>query len=296
MIDRASIFADKDVVQWIKANTVPVAIDQAYERRQQDTEGEFYRKIIKPSPRGNPKGTTQGFFLASASGEFLGYNNNRTPDKLLAMLKAAVKRQPQGAVAPIKVKKVDARYSPKPPEGGLVIRVRSKVLSGYAPTTDKWKKMVRQAVSRDNLWLSKAEHQALLNGEVLGSLAQRMARFHLVDSTRGEPSMWKKAEVKSIKLELVEGKFIGGAELVSSDAKRSYHCQIRGSLVIKSGKIAAMQMVALGAFSGEGPYTKGAPKGKFPLVVTFTLADGSDMADSIPPQGSRGLVKGYISE
>lgn len=47
---------------------------------------------------------------------------------------------------------------------------------------------------------------------------------------------------------------------------------------------------ALGDFLGEGPYTSGAPEGKFPLAISFTLADGSDLADRIPPQESRGWV------
>jgi hypothetical protein len=30
------------------------------------------------------------------------------------------------------------------------------------------------------------------------------------------------------------------------------------------------------------------------LAIAFTLADGSDVADGVPPQGSRGWVQGYI--
>ena len=52
--------------------------------------------------------------------------------------------------------------------------------------------------------------------------------------------------------------------------------------------------MAHGQFHGEGTYTRNAPKGKFPLAIAFTLADGKDAADTIPPQGSRGWVPGYI--
>ena len=31
------------------------------------------------------------------------------------------------------------RYSPEPPEGGLVLRVHAKVLDGYEPTTNRWR-------------------------------------------------------------------------------------------------------------------------------------------------------------
>jgi len=47
-------------------------------------------------------------------------------------------------------------------------------------------------------------------------------------------------------------------------------------------------------FWGEGRYTRRAPEGRFPFAVSFTLADGSDIADAIPPQGSRGWVGGYL--
>jgi hypothetical protein len=53
-------------------------------------------------------------------------------------------------------------------------------------------------------------------------------------------------------------------------------------------------MVALGDFWGEGRYTRRAPSGKFPLAISFTLADGTDIADPLPPQAARGWLRGYI--
>ena len=62
----------------------------------------------------------------------------------------------------------------------------------------------------------------------------------------------------------------------------------------KGGKVTRLDVVAKGEFWGEGTYTRRAPKGRFPLAIAFTLADGKDAADTIPPQGSRGWVQGYI--
>lgn len=53
-------------------------------------------------------------------------------------------------------------------------------------------------------------------------------------------------------------------------------------------------MVASGKFRGHGRYTKNPPAGFFPLAISFTLADGSDVADAIPPQGSRGWLESYL--
>ncbi len=37
-----------------------------------------------------------------------------------------------------------------------------------------------------------------------------------------------------------------------------------------------------------GRYTRNPPEGKFPLGISFTLADGNDIADAVRPQASRG--------
>ena len=79
MLDRESTFADPEIVKMLKSRFIPVAIDQAYQRRQKDAEGEFYRKIAGQSPRSNFNSTTQGFYVATASGKLMLYNNNRDP-------------------------------------------------------------------------------------------------------------------------------------------------------------------------------------------------------------------------
>ena len=124
MLDRESTFKDPEIVSLLKSRFIPVAIDQAYQRRQKDTEGDFYRKIAGQGPRNNFKGTTQGLYLATASGKLLGYNNNRGGDRIRRMMKKALEGFEAPAAAVIKRSKVDARYNPKPPEGGLVGRVQ----------------------------------------------------------------------------------------------------------------------------------------------------------------------------
>jgi hypothetical protein len=62
----------------------------------------------------------------------------------------------------------------------------------------------------------------------------------------------------------------------------------------REGKVTRFDLVAKGEFWGEGTFTRGAPKGRFPLAIGFELADGTDLADKIPPQASRGWLQGYI--
>ncbi len=283
----------------LQTRFVPVAIDQAYQRRQQDNEGEFYRKIAGQGPRNNFQSTTQGLYVATAGGRLLLFNNNRDPAKVKRLLKETLAEFEKNAAANsravvIKRGKVDSRYNVTPPVGGLVVRVQAKVLGGYEPTTDRWQTIFQNALSRDNLWISAAEHQALLRGVVASSLQQRIARFHLVDNTRGEPPMWNEKEIRELKMRIEGNRILGQATLRTARGDRSYQADLFGIIETKAGRIVRLDMVSRGEFQGEGPYTRNAPKGKFPLAISFSLADGTEAADRIPPQGSRGWLPGYL--
>lgn len=296
MLDRASTFADPEIVELLKNRFVPVAIDQAYQRRQQDAEGEFYRKIAGQGPRNNFQGTTQGLYIATADGSLLSYNNNRGPARIKRLMHEALKsvQTNPSKIAAVTGGKLDPRYNPTPPDGGLVVRVQAKVLGGYEPTDDPWRNIFQSALSRDNLWISKSEHQALVRGQVPTTLQQRIARFHLVDNTRGEPPMWRENEVRELNMTLNDGRLSGRVRLETANGDRGYEAALYGRVEVKDGNVVRFDCVALGDFWGAGPYTGGAPKGKFPLGISFTLADGEDVADRIPPQASRGWVQGYI--
>ena len=62
------------VIKLLQTEFIPVAIDQAYQRRQKDAEGRFYQKIANQSPRKIGQGTTQGHFVATSDGELLGFS------------------------------------------------------------------------------------------------------------------------------------------------------------------------------------------------------------------------------
>ncbi|MDE0863727.1 MAG: hypothetical protein OSA98_08060 [Rubripirellula sp.] len=190
--------------------------------------------------------------------------------------------------------KKDARYTLRPPENGLVVRVHAKVLGGYEPAKTPSRELFQNAISRDNLWITSAEHEALGAGRVPTSLQHRLARFHLVDNTRGEPPMWKKDEIRQMDLNLKDGVLTGTVRLETEDGKRGYEASLRGRVLSESGKVKQFELVALGEFFGEGTYTRNAPEGRFPLAVTFQLADGNDIADDVAPQGARGWLDGYL--
>ena len=294
MLDRASTFADGEIIDLLKSRFIPVAIDQAYQRRQQDAEGDFYRKIAGQSPRNNFQATTQGLYAAGPDGHLLGFTNHRGADRVKRMLTRALNLYEPSEVAALDRGRPDKRYNPVPPEGGLVVRVQTKVIDGYEKTEAKWRKIFQESISRDNLWIAKEEHQSLVQGEFPRSLKRRIARFHLVDNTRGEPPMWRSNELREVDFKLNHGKVTGRARLSTESGDRTFDVQLSGSLGTTEEKVTHLEIVAYGEFKGEGRYTRGAPEGKFPLAIFFTLADGTDIADAIPPQGSRGWVQGYL--
>ena len=294
MLDRESTFADPFIVKVLKTQFIPVAIDQAYQRRQKDTEGEFYRKIAGQSRRNDFNDTTQGLYMATADGTLLGYSNNRGAQRIRRFIEKALEDFRPIATSAIKTETTDKRFNPQPPEGGLVIRVQARVLGGYELTDDRWRRIFQSALSRDNLWVSQDEHTALVQGMVLKSLQRRIARYHLVDNTRGEPPMWSAREVRSVDMRLGGEEFSGKASLTTASGDRSFDCEFYGRVETTAGRVTRFDVVAKGLFQGEGRSTPGAPRGKFPLAISFTLADGTDVADAIPPQGSRGWVRGYI--
>ena len=204
---------------------------------------------------------------------------------LPAAEKTSVPFDPKGAL--------DPQFDARPPKGGLIVRVRAKVLGGYEKTENRWRRIFQNALSRDNLWITRVETQALLKGQLAPSLQERLARFHLVDNTRGEPPMWTVQEIREIDLKLEQGRLEGTVHLETKDGARGFRASLLGKVEEHEGHITRFDLVARGLFWGEGRYTRQAPKGKFPLAIAFTLADGSDVADDIPPQGCKGWIAGY---
>ena len=175
-----------------------------------------------------------------------------------------------------------------------MVRVKAKVLAGYEPPETEFEQIFQTSVSRDNLWLTKEENESLAAGTFPKSAALRLVRYHLVDNTRGEPPFWETGEVVSESISLKDGTITGHVELKSKDSSRTYSADLLGYVTASQGKVTRFDVVAKGQFSGSGRYTGRAPKGKFPLAVSFTLADGKDLADGIPPQGARGWVANYL--
>lgn len=209
------------------------------------------------------------------------------------MLKKGLAKYTPAEAAAIQNAAPDKNFSYAPPAGGLVITVTAKVLEGHAPSPDPRIRMFQESTGRDMLWLRKDEHEALARGEFPATAKARLARFTLMDFSRGEPAFWAPQDVKTLDLALKDGVVSGSVHL--ENASCGFKAELRGVVEAKDGKVTRFDLVARGAAWGHsGTTAVGAPPGKFTLAVAYRLAPGTDEADKVTPQGAKAWLPDYL--
>jgi hypothetical protein len=302
VLDRVSIFNDPVIVELLKTKVIPVAVDAWYMNRRRDGEGEFYRKVVSqdPSRTDFTNQSTQGRYAFTPDGRLIGFNNNRSVDRIQRLLKKAIEQYPAGGSTPAESTLIDAAHKAGGldrtlQEGTVVVAVSAKVLSPPDESANKDAKMFQESLGEDHLWIRKDEAESLARAELPDSLKRRIALYHLNDFTRGEPNLWRGDEAKKVEMSLRDGKLTGIVHLETADGRRGYEAELLGFVEARDGRLTRFDVVANGQFWGAGTYTNtaGTPKGKFPLAVSFRLAEGTTEADKVPPQAARDL-SGYL--
>jgi hypothetical protein len=322
---RALAFADPEIIKMAKEDYVPVTGDDWYERRRDDAEGRFFRQIADQGPRKGEGGATrQGIYMLTAKGKLLAYKNaGQAPDVMREVLRRglaewnklpAAERRP-GAIRVENLPKADPQFSRRPPPGGLVVDVYTRILDRDAkgglckgscstPGGDQ--------AARDHLWLTEGEWRALVPADahagdqvaVPARVADRIIRYHLVDNTRGEPSFWKPEEVRSSEMKLTVEEATGagvrvrldGSALLATEpdpakAKRGFQVRLLGYIHYNAFQKAVdrFDLVAIGDHWGGATFTGPARPGRTPLGIAFQLAAKDAPTSAVPPQGARDL-------
>ncbi|MDB4437507.1 hypothetical protein N9163_01505, partial [bacterium] len=132
MTDRLLVFSNPEVQQLLRERFIPVAANDWYQRRRQDAEGDFFRSVADQGPR-NGNGTRQGHYVLTAGGKLLGYNNNRGPERRLAMIKGSLEKW--DALSPDEKKitvpergKEDPKFKRSLPKGATVVKDFTRAL------------------------------------------------------------------------------------------------------------------------------------------------------------------------
>lgn len=268
-------------------------MDQHIHRHLKDEEGKLFAAVLAQAKRGL-QGYSQGVYLFTPAGRLLEFANTADAGQERRMLASALRKfDPAAEAVKVPDKPETARSIPDPPEGGLVLTVTSKVLGGY-DAADPRTRVRAESLGRDHLWVRKDEAQALAGGDLPESLTRRLARFHLVDNTRGEPPFWRPDEVRKLELGLRQGRLSGTAHVETASGDRAYRADLLGFIEAKGGSVTRFDLVARGDYWGEGQFTPGAPKGKYPFAISFRLTPAETEADRALPGGARGNLAGYL--
>jgi len=282
-----SLFSDPEIIALLKDQFIPAAVDNHHIEKQKDAEGDFYRSVA----------SHQGEYLCTAEGKLLGSTNTHSASHLKGLMAKALKDFQPPAAPAAAAGSPDARFHKTPPAGGLVIKVTTKVLGGYEKGKSRNAEIYQDSLGRDNLWVEAEEAKELAAGKVPESLKKRIASYHLVDNTRGEPPWWRRDEIKKVELEIgKDGSAKGAIHVETAKGDRGFSGEILGVVTAAEGKVTRFDLVAKGEAWGAGRYNGNQPPGKYPLAFAFTLSDARTEADRLLPQGAcRGNIGGYFA-
>jgi len=295
MVDRASVTEEPEVATLLATRYIPVAIDQHIHRRLHDAEGRLFAELVKRAGRFLDV-TAQGVYVFTSTGEPLAFRSTQDPSSLKEMLVSALKKMsdsnPPGAgwVEPGE----DADFTLKAPSGVAVLDVVSKVLGGYGEPSNYRERILQSSHGRDHCWIRQDEVASLSEEIVPDSLLNRMARFHLVDNTRGEPPMWRADQIRTAVAMLHDGRLDGSVRIETARGRRGYEASLLGLVDIEDGELTQFDVVAHGRAWGRGYYNAGAPRGKYPLAVRFTMSQGAWPFDAVPPGAARTRASEYL--
>jgi len=302
---------------------VPVAENcSPLQRAQQDAKGEYFRYIAEQghyAGRTLPSASRQGLYAFRADGTLLASVNTREARPLLGMLERALDRWEEN---PRTIAEAPDTYDPDPrfrsryPEGGLVLLTTTRDLPRAADTRPD--DLRRHAFNHDYAWFTREEAASLVPtdpriGGVMPvplPIVRRIARFHLLDSTRGETPAWRAEDVEVADLtvevtgldgEVVELRLEGrirnhahgtwairGFQPPESDQDRGFDAWLLGFLAYDRATSAFTRFDTLavgtrwGGTEYNGRYDDLAPA---PLGVMFELA-GSLPRDRTPPHAN----------
>ncbi len=245
-------------------------------------------ETVKPDVKSGS--TAQGFYVMTASGRALGFNNNRSVERVLQLMDRGLAAfKPETEPKPEDLPKWESKhYGPEPTTSILRIfaRVKPKV-EGADPANDN--------VAQDHVWFLKSEIQSLVeSGSLPDSATNRLFRFAFVDNVRGEPDHWQPGEVKTAILDFkrvieLEGKVTfaisGQFAMATANGLRGLEGTLEGRVVVdrNESKVSECRIYSAAKAWGRSTYTPNPPAGKFPMV--FAIVETNDeISKVVPPQ------------
>lgn len=324
IFDRATVFADPDISRLARDSFITVACDDWYERRRNDDAGRFFARVANQGPRKGEKSTNrQGIYCLTADGgllsfQFFGRDTATIRRQLQTSLEKfqalpANQRTPGGVTIEPRGQD-DPQFTRIPPNDDTIIRVTGRFLERRG---DGLARVPNALPSRDHLWLLAHDLKLLapprqtvgFTYPVPRRIAERIARYHLIDATGGEPGFWQRNELRKNTLALtvlaVSGETIELAlkgEIVNSEmadlslSKHGFECSVNGRLDFNMTKKTFTRFDAFAIGTYWGGTTNAEKSARATLGVAFELANGNRPGDVVPPQGVRDVTKYFGNE
>jgi len=294
VVDRASVIGNPEIAALLATRFIPVAVDQHIHRRLQGAEGALFADLVKRAGQSLDR-PMQGFYVFTSTGELLSFRHTLDPFFVKQMLVSALEsRESEQSESQCIESEDDVECPLNAPAGVVVLDVLSKVLGGYGEPSGDRERILQSSQGRDHLWIREDEVASLSENIVPDSLLTRIARFHLVDNTRGEPPMWRADQIRNAEAVLYDGRLVGSVRLETTRMRRGYEASLFGMVEVDEGELTKFDVVARGLAWGRGYFNSGAPRGRYPLAVRFTLAKGQWPFDAIPPGAARIRTTGYL--
>ena len=294
LVDRATVTGNPEIAALLATRFVPVAIDQHIHRRLNGAEGRLFADLVTRAGK-FLDGPAQGFYVFTSTGELLAFRHTLDPFVVKQMLVSALARPESRSLGFGWNEPVEDCDSPfKAPAEVVVLDVVSKVLGGYDEPSGDHERILRSSHGRDRFWIRDDEVASLSEEIVPDSMLSRMARFHLVDNTRGEPPMWRADQVRSAEAVLRDGRLVGSIRIDTARGRRGYEASLLGFVDVEDGVLTQFDVVARGLAWGRGYHNYGAPRGKYPLAVRFTMSQGAWPFNAVPPGAARTRASEYL--
>jgi hypothetical protein len=282
-----STFADDETLELLRTRYIPFAPSVTELIKARDPAGDFFRRVS--DQRAEPKHTKQGYYVCSPDGTLLkGWMYPRPDDGTMKRyLKEVLEAyQAPKQVEPLDASKADRHANPQPPPGAVVVEVFAKLIEAQWRDTNVARlSMIRDAIGRDRLWITKAEVQEILRNSMPDSLAERMIRFHLVDNTRGVPSSWRRGDLKEwqVKMTRENGRLeLEGSVHLEEAEDRRYDAKLLGTIETKGEAITRFDLLVRGVHSAKKTHVGELPIGDTNLAVAFALSAPGE-SSRVPP-------------
>lgn len=268
-------------------------------QRGTDPECVFFQQMAEHGHYGGrPGASRQGIYVCAPDGTFLASINSTRPDRVLETLRKGLaaweelpeqhrKLSDKGLINP------EHRWEDSYPGEGLVLSMYSRDLPTSCdpnhPCESKW--------NQDRVWFSKAEARQWLPAEISPNatyelptdLLRRLARFHLVDTVKGQASTFSSRNLQdsqiAIEVVKIDGDSVAieitGATTASSTrsgrgtSPHGVKTRLQGQATydLKSERFTEFEFVALGNRWGMTTFNgrrRDGPQG--PLGYVFRLS------------------------